>query len=172
MATQLISKMLSGGDRRSIGRANEIALLVLCQPVRLPELLACLHSHDVIVRMRAADAIEKISRQQAGMLDGNKVELLQLMEHAQQQELRWHLAQVIPRLSLSKAEQRRAVAALLGYLRDGSSIVRTFALQGLADLSRLIPTLRPRVRRLLEESARTGTAAMKARARKLLSATK
>jgi hypothetical protein len=54
------------------------------------------------------------------------------------------------------------------YLEDQSSIVRTFALQALADLSRNDAGLRSRVREILEESVATGTAAMRARARKLL----
>jgi hypothetical protein len=54
------------------------------------------------------------------------------------------------------------------YLEDQSSIVRTFALQALTDLSRGEAGLRLRVREILEESVATGTAAMKARARKLL----
>jgi hypothetical protein len=57
---------------------------------------------------------------------------------------------------------------LNGYLEDRSSIVRTFALQGLADLVREEPSLRPRVVEILREAARNGTPAMKARSRKLL----
>ena len=54
------------------------------------------------------------------------------------------------------------------YLEDRSSIVKTFALQGLADLAQDDLGLRPRVLEILREATRTGTAAMKARSRKLL----
>jgi hypothetical protein len=54
------------------------------------------------------------------------------------------------------------------YLEDRSSIVKTFAMQGLADLSQNDADLRSRVRQLLEEAVRSGTPAMKARARQLL----
>jgi hypothetical protein len=54
------------------------------------------------------------------------------------------------------------------YLQDRSSIVRTSALQGLADLAQDDTSLRPKVIELLRESTRDGTAAMKARSRKLL----
>ena len=55
-----------------------------------------------------------------------------------------------------------------GYLEDRSSIVKTSALQGLADLARHDASLLPKVMELLRESTRSGTAAMKARSRKLL----
>jgi hypothetical protein len=75
---------------------------------------------------------------------------------------------MVPRLPLTAAERQRTAAALQGYLQDRSSIVRTFALQGLADLAARDVRLRGTVVELLEQSVRTGTAAMKARARMLL----
>jgi hypothetical protein len=45
----------------------------------------------------------------------------------------------------------------------------TFALQGLADLSKDDPNIRPTVMEILREATRKGTPAMKARGRKLLS---
>ncbi len=118
--------------------------------------------------MRAADAAEKVSAVRPELLKPHKVELLGLLVETEQIELRWHLAQIVPRLQLNEVEIRRAAETLQHYLQDRSSIVRTFALQGLADISQNHAALRKRVRELLEESARTGTAAMKARARKLL----
>jgi hypothetical protein len=57
---------------------------------------------------------------------------------------------------------------LTGYLNDRSSIVKTFALEGLADLAQNDPGIRPAVIETLREATRTGTPAMKARGRKLL----
>ncbi len=53
-------------------------------------------------------------------------------------------------------------------LQDRSSIVKTYVLQGLADLAQHEPNLRPRVLEILSEATRNGTPAMKARSRKLL----
>jgi hypothetical protein len=58
--------------------------------------------------------------------------------------------------------------SLRRYLDDRSSIVKTFALQALFDLTRVDPSLRESTRALLEGAVSTGTAAMKARSRKLL----
>jgi len=168
MPGQQISSLLKGSDRRSIGRSNEVARLVLREPGRFKELMQCLWHEDPVVRMRAADAAEKVSAAKPELLKPYKGELLGLLAETEQIELRWHLAQMVPRLTLAGTEGRRAAEALQLYLEDRSSIVRTFALQGLADLSGTDAGLRRRVRELLEESTCTGTAAMKARARKLL----
>jgi hypothetical protein len=142
--------------------------LILSQPKRFPELLECLWSDDPVVRMRAADAAEKISVQRPELLHPFKAELLGLAGGAIQQELRGHLALMIPRLPLTHAERQTALALFKEYLRDRGSIVKTHALQGLADLARIDPGLQLEVAGILEQAGRTGTPAMKARARKLL----
>ena len=53
-------------------------------------------------------------------------------------------------------------------LQDRSSVVKTCALQGLADLAQHEPNPRPTVLEILSEATRNGTPAMKARSRKLL----
>ncbi len=121
------------------------------------------------MRMRAADAIEKVTRKNREFLQPYKKELLGLMAEASQQEMRWHLAAMVPRLALSDRERQLAASLLNRYLEDRSSIVKTFALQGLADLARDDSRLQPRVLEVLRSAARNGTPAMKARGRKLLS---
>ncbi|HMD38502.1 MAG TPA: hypothetical protein VKH15_04425 [Candidatus Acidoferrum sp.] len=159
---------LQGSDRRSIGRANEVARLVLKEPRRFRELIACLWHDDPVIRMRAADAAEKVSAKKPRLLDRYKAELLGLLSEEEQIEMRWHLAAMVTRLRLTPAERKRAVEALHRYLDDRSSIVKTSALQALSDLAQADATLRPKVKQLLEESLQSGTPAMRARARKLL----
>jgi hypothetical protein len=168
MPRQKIAASLEGVDRRSIGRANEVAQMVLREPRRFRELIRCLWHENPVVRSRASDAAEKVSAQKPRLLDRHKPELLGLLAEAEQIELRWHLAAMVPRLPLTVRERHRAAAALHRYLNDRSSIVKTFALQGLADLARNDPGLRPRVKQLLEDAVQSGTPAMRARARKLL----
>jgi hypothetical protein len=120
--------------------------------------------------MRAADAAEKVTRENSELLLTHKKELLGLLAEERQQEVRWHLAVMVPRLALNATERQSAVASLQSYLLDRSSIVRTFALQGLADLARSDAGIRAGVIELLRETTRKGTPAMKARSRKLLAA--
>jgi HEAT repeat protein len=160
--------LLQGGDRRTIGRSDQVAAIVSKAPERFPELIAGLWSEDPLVRMRAADAAEKVTRKNPELLLPYKEELLGLMAETTQQELRWHLAAMVPRLALSANERQAAVSALINYLEDKSSIVKTFALQGLAELAQDDPGIRPEVMEILRDATRNGTPAMKARSRKLL----
>jgi hypothetical protein len=168
MMRKNILTVLEGGDRRSIGRSDEVAAMVSNDPELFPDLIAGLWSADPLVRMRVADAAEKVTRKRGELLQPYKKELLGLMATAHEQELRWHLAVMVPRLLLNATERQGAISWLNGYLEDRSSIVKTFALQGLADLAQEVPSLRPRVAEILREATRNGTPAMKARSRKLL----
>ena len=136
-------------------------------PELFPELIAGLWSESPLVRMRAADASEKVTRNRRELLQPYKVDLLGLME-TEQQELRWHLAAMVPRLLLNTKELKLATSLLVRYLEDRSSVVKTFALQGLADLAQEDPRMQAGVIEILRQATRAGTPAMKARGRKLL----
>jgi hypothetical protein len=133
-----------------------------------PELMKGWWSQDPLVRIRAADATEKVTRKHLDLLRPYKKELLGLMAEAKEQELRWHLAAMVSRLSLNSKERQLATSLLRSYLEDRSSIVKTFALQGLAELSGDDTSIRPGVVAILRRTTRSGTPAMKARSRKLL----
>jgi hypothetical protein len=168
MPRQHLLALLHGGDRRSIGRSNAVAALVLKDRRLFAQLIHGMASADPRVRMRAADAAEKASSREHALLKPFKRELLSLLAVATDGELRWHLAQMIPRLPLSRRERARAWCAFMLYLEDRSSIVRTFTMQALADLAAHDPGLRLQLPVLLRALMRTGSAAMKARGRKLL----
>jgi hypothetical protein len=168
MSRNNVLRLLEGGDRRTIGRANQVAAIVAKSLRLFPKLIAGLWSADPLIRMRAADAAEKVTRKHPELLTPFKKELLGLMTEATEQEMRWHLAAMVPRLPLNAAERELAISSLNGYLEDRSSIVKTFALQGLADLAQNDSSIRPGVVETLREATRNGTPAMKARGRKLL----
>ena len=163
-----ILAQLAGGDRRSIGHSEQVAAVVSRDPGLFSGLIAGLWSEDPLIRMRAADAAEKVSRKNPALLQPHKKELLGLMAEAQQQELCWHLAVMVPRLSLNSREREYAASVLENYLEFRSSIVKTFALQGLADLAQRDAHLRPGAIEILREAEKNGTPAMKARSRKML----
>jgi hypothetical protein len=133
-------------------------------------LFSGLSAADPLLRMRAADAVEKISARRPDLLRPYKKKLLREVAAIDQKEVRWHVAQMLPRLELTDAERRRAFRILVTYLGDPSSIVRAFAMQGLAELARQSPALLPAARRRIAELTLTGTPAMKARGRALLAA--
>jgi hypothetical protein len=168
MPPKNILALLEGGDRRSIGRSDQVAAMVSKNLRLFPRLIEGLWSEDPLVRMRTADAAEKVTRKNPEMLRPYEKELLGLMAEAAEPELRWHLAVMVPRLQLGDKERQVATSLLKGYLRYRSSLVRTFALQGLADLAQDDPSIRSEVIEILRAATRQGTPAMKARGRKLL----
>jgi hypothetical protein len=159
---------LTGGDRRSIGRSNEVGAFVLDKPSLFGVLLSELWSSNPLIRMRAADALEKITVRHTEWLHPYKEQLIAQVAQSQEQEVRWHVAQMFPRLQTSQEERAAIVAILLNYLGDTSKMVKTFATAALTDLAEQDAGLRPEVLRVLEEQTRTGSPAMQSRGRKLL----
>jgi hypothetical protein len=159
---------LGGGDRRSIGRSEEVVADVLADPTLFDLIFDAISNDDPLIRMRAADAVEKITAQRPDLLRPHKHRLLTEFAAIPQQEVRWHVAQMLPRLSLSAAERRQVADIVESYLDDRSGIVRTCAMQALAEVAMKDPELRARVVPLLQRLTRDGTPAMRARGRRLL----
>lgn len=159
---------LEGGDLRSTGQADEVASDVLNKPELFSVLVDGLSSENPIIKMRAADAMEKASRIQPDHLLPFKKQLIKLAEISEQKEVRWHLAQILPRLNLSHKENVSVVNTLLTYLSGNSSIVNTFVIQAFADIAQSDNKLQPELLVHIKELSETGTPAMKARGRKLL----
>ncbi len=160
--------LLQGGDRRSIGRANEALARLEAEPMLLARLVDGMTARDAVVRMRAADVVEKYTAAHPAALQYYKDQLLAVAGSAVQQEVRWHLAQMLPRLDLSPEEADYVCGILNRFLTDPSRIVQTFAMQGLADLALKDTCLIQRVLPIIEEKTREGTPAMQSRGKKLL----
>lgn len=131
-----IVEELAGGDLRSIGKSDTIVRRVLRTPALFRDLIAGMSHADPIVRARCADAAEKATKTQPSLLAHHTMQMLHLLATSQQQEVRWHVAQMLPRMALTSA-QRRVVTRTLGrwLAQDRSTIVRVFALQALADFA-------------------------------------
>jgi hypothetical protein len=169
MATkESIHHMLEPGRRLDAGRVWEVVELVDGQPGKLARLVECLWDEDPAVANRAADALERLSRESPARAQKWKEPLLGLLAEATEKKLRWNLALLIPRLKLTVFECRRVAEVLRSYLDDKSSIVKTSSLHGLADLTRQDPAMLPDVLDLLRVMGRSGTPAMRARSRILL----
>jgi hypothetical protein len=160
--------MLQGGDRRSIGKSREVVEKVLADPGLFRIVFDGMLVDDPLIRMRCADAAEKITARRPDLLQPYKRKLLRKVALIDQQEVRWHVAQLIPRLKLARAERRAAMEFLYRFLKDDSRIVKTFAMQALADLAERDADLRPGIVRTIQKLTRTGSPAMRSRGRKLL----
>jgi len=178
--TTIRSMLTEGRQCISSGRTAEVVDLVRANLKRAPQLIECLWDEEPAVAMRAADALEKLTRPRPSDPDPArkpllavlqrswKAPLIGLLAEATENKLRWCLAATVPRLALTASECERVAGILESYLEDRSSIVKTCALQGLADLARQDGSLLPEVIDLLRIHSRSGTPAMRARGRMLL----
>jgi hypothetical protein len=163
-----VLKKLTGGDRRSIGKSNEVAAEVLANPKLFGIIFDGMLDADPVLRMRCADAVEKVTIEHPEYLRPFKKRLLEQIAKSGQQEVRWHVAQLFSRLKLTPKERRVVVEILRNYLNDKSRIVKTFSMQALADIAERDAALRTPIIKQLESLTRTGSPAMKARGKKLL----
>lgn len=136
-----IEKLLAGNDLRSLGRVNVVITQIRNQK-DFEKLFNYLYHWDRAVVMRAADAIEKITTNKHSYLNRHKSEILGLCRKASHKELKWHLAQIIPRLDLNSNERSRIWKILKGWAvdKDESRIVRVNSLQALFELSAKKPS--------------------------------
>jgi len=161
-------RRLAGGDRRSTGLADEVARDISQASNLFAIVVDGMTVDDPVVRMRAADAVEKASRAQPDLLQPHKKTILTNVATVVQSEVRWHLVQLIPRLRLTANERKQAIALLWSCLECRSKIVQVNAMQALADLAVQDGRLRKIVIERLRSLAVEGGPAVRARARNLL----
>ena len=132
-----LEKLLAGGNLRSLGKSKAVI-----SGIRKQNDFDLLFEHifhkDRIVVMRAADIIEKVTINNPQFLSKHKLAIIALSETDMNKELKWHLAQLIPRLALDKTELGKVWSILTKWVKDKSDsrIVRVNAIQGLFELSK------------------------------------
>jgi hypothetical protein len=128
-------KILSGGDLRSLGKGSSVIFKIKNQN-DFDELFKQLFHKDRFVVMRAADIIEKLTIRNPQYLTKHKKEILELYNVANDKELKWHLALLIPRLHLDNKEFGNAWNTLTNWAKDktNSRIVRVNSIQGLFEM--------------------------------------
>lgn len=162
-------KLLAIGDRRTTGKSDEVARAVLRDPKLFGVVFEAMwQSEDAGVRMRASNVCETVTRTRPELLTPHKRDLLKHVSKVEQQEVRWHYCQMLPRVKLTPTARRRAFAQLKTFANDNSAIVRTFALQAMFDLARQDATLRDETRAWIVVQMENGTPAVSSRGRKLL----
>lgn len=163
-----VIRKLKEGDLRQKGRSEEVVADVLKKPQLFRDLVGGILDTEPGVRMRASDAIEKITRLHPELLQPYKKDFLDIFATIDQKEVRWHLAQILPRLKLTKKERQQVFDILVSFLDDDSRIVKTFAMQGLADIAEMDRSYLPRVVKIVEGLMASGIPAVQSRGRKLL----
>lgn len=128
---------LLGGDLRSISSVNKVVGIVDTQE-KFDELFVFLSETDRLLRMRAIDAIEKISIKYPEFLIKHKSDILNFCNCKNiDKEFKWHLALLLPRLPYKK-DSNSATIILKKWILDinESKIVRVNSLQGLYEFTK------------------------------------
>lgn len=160
---------LLGGDMRSIGKADEIVSDIIKEPTLFEEVFKGIKSDNPLIRMRAADVIEKVSKVHPEFLMPYKKELIKDVVKIEQQEVRWHVALMFTYLELTDLEKTATIEILLSWLENSKSkIVKVNSLQALAYIGNNDKKHRNKVLAILEEVIETGSPAMVARSKKLI----
>jgi hypothetical protein len=159
---------LKGGDPRSLGRANEVVGDVIRDPAQLRPLLDGMLSSDPVVRLRSSSVVERISAKRPDLLQPFVRRLLDESSRIQQGDVQKQVAQVLPRIQLTEDQRRQAESILMSYLNGRSGLARAAATKALTDLALHDPTMRARIGPMLGGLAKTGSAAVAVKGRKLL----
>lgn len=151
LSEKKILALLGGGDRRSIGKVDDVIKRINQSPSLFSGLFEGFYSDSPVVRMRTADAVEKISRSHPEYLSSYRKQLINEISDSTQKEVRWHLAQIFPRLNATGKDKEKIIKLLFRYLDDSSKIVQTCSIQALSDLAQHDAKLRSKVIPLLKE---------------------
>ena len=131
-------------------------------------LVKALGASDPVVVLRAADAVEKLSRVIPKRMMSHRSTLIRVAAHTTDAAVRWNLIQTLTRLPCPKRSAPGFARRLeVWYLVDRSAIVRTCALDALVTMAADDARLRPTARRVFDDASRSGSAAVRARARRL-----
>lgn len=163
-----LTHLLLGKDLRTI-RQNSIVVQSIHDQQAFDELFSLVFHHERPLVLRAVDAVEKVTSKYPEFLRPHKIQLLSILKSADHKELKWHVAQLLPRVPLS-AEETEKVWHTLSYWvlnRNESKIVRVNALQGLFDLAKINSNLKPELENIMAAIDHELIPSIKARIRKI-----
>lgn len=98
-----------GGKSNSLGLVDDVIAVVLQDKSRMEELYDCLFVNDAWVRMRAADALEKICRQHPDWLTPYVDRFQAELAESSQPSIQWHIAQMYAQIDLTDPQKQCAM---------------------------------------------------------------
>lgn len=163
-----LEKILSSGNPRSLGDINSL-LDKNKKQEDFDELFPFLSHSNRVVVMRSSDAVEKISQYNPEFLQKHKEKIFELCQSEIFNELKWHLALLLPRLSLSENELGKAWGILSNWTKnkENSKIVRVNSLQGMYEIVQKEKFLKQDLELTMEEIEMEEVPSINARIKKL-----
>ena len=151
---------LSGGTRTSVGKADQVVEKLLKAPSGLSEVYELFLDEDPVVAMRSSYVAMRVAEQKPESVQPFAKDLLKNLELYTQQEVRWHIPQLLVHLDLTKAQRKRAYEVIMNWAEtDKSKIVGYYSFQAAADFaetdSTLLQDFIPRIRKANKTGAKS-----------------
>jgi len=152
--------VLSGGTRTSVGEADQVIGKLLKAPAGLTEIYTLFLDEDPVVAMRASYVAMRVAEQKPESVRPFAKDLLKNLELYTQQEIRWHIPQLLVHLDLTKAQKKRAYGVIMDWAEtDKSKIVGYYGFQAAADFAEtdegLLQDFIPRIRKANKTGAKS-----------------
>ena len=151
---------LSGGNRTSVGDADKVIDKLLKSPAGLSEIYSLFLDEDPVIAMRASYVAMRVAEQKPESVYPFTKELLKNLGLYTQQEVRWHIPQLLVHLNLTKAQKRKAYEVIMDWAEtDKSKIVGYYSFQTAADFAEsddlLFQDFVPRIRKANKNGAKS-----------------
>jgi hypothetical protein len=131
-----VREKLTGGTRTSVGSADEVIQKLLKNTAGLPAIYDLFLDEDSVVAMRASYVAMKVAEQKPDSVEPFAKDLLKNLNLYTQQEVRWHIPQLLAHLNLTLAQKRKAYEVLMEWSEtDKSKIVGYYSLQTAANFA-------------------------------------
>lgn len=159
------------GDKRTVTGVNLAVDAILKDTQLINDLLRAYDKDNEALNLRLSDTLQKVQEKDASLLKPYCKQIFMIFNEYEQKEVRWHMAQILPHLDLNREQLSRAVAIWQSdFYTSSSSIVRTFSLQAVYDITSMKSEYIPVLDELLNHALSSGSPAMKSRAALLLKA--
>lgn len=155
-----VREKLTGGTRTSVGSADEVIQKLLKNSAGLPAIYDLFLDEDPVVAMRASYVAMKVAEQKPESVEPFAKLLLKNLDLYTQQEVRWHVPQLLAHLKLTLAQKRKAYEVLMEWSEtDKSKIVGYYCLQTAANFAesddKLLHDFIPRLKKLNKTGAKS-----------------
>ncbi len=131
-----VREQLAGGTRTSVGEAEQVVKKALTVVPLRREIYELFLDDDPVVAMRASYVAMKLAQSDPATAQEFKKILLKNLSLYRQQEVRWHVPQILVHMKLTAAERRKAYEVVMEWSEtDASKIVAYYGLQAAADFA-------------------------------------
>jgi HEAT repeat protein len=165
MSTEILKK-LAGGDPDATFPVVIVSEEVEANPALLDDIFKGTISPDPLVKMRSTQVIGRVAWHHPDYLIPYNARLIEVLSKAKERQYRRNLIRLFPRLHLTVPEKERANEILRSFLKDKNVTVIIAAFEAMIELAGDDPAKQVKLLPMLDEMTRTGSPAVRVRARK------